>query len=240
MVTSVFFNNHQSTKEQETYHDLIVESLRIYGRDMYYLPKTLNNYDPVYGADTNTSYESSYIIETYVKSIDGFQGDGTFLSKFGLEIRDRVIFTVARRTFEREVGQPASILRPNEGDLVYYPENKKCFQIKFVDDKPFFYPFGTLVTYDLHCELFEYSGETINTGVEEIDNIYNVSTVDSNILNYSILTSNGDTILTDTDHIIVSDKYTETIAGENEIIEQEGNLFIDWSEKNPFSEQDVE
>lgn len=238
MTTSPYFNNFRNTLEQDLIHNLVIESLKVYGQDMFYLPKTLANYDPIYGASDVTRYDSSYQIEMYVKSIDGFQGDGSFLSKFGLEIRDRVVFTVARRTFESDVGQEANIPRPNEGDLIWFPLNKKLFQIKFVDDKPFFYPLGTLVTYDLHCELFEYSGEIINTGVDEIDTKY--STLDNNILNFGLLTSNSEYLLTSTDHYLVTSTYQEPPDSENEKIEKEGNEFIDWSEINPFSEPDVE
>lgn len=238
MTTSPYFNNFQNTLEQDLIHNLVIESLKVYGQDMFYLPKTLVNYDPIYGASDVIRYDSSYQIEMYVKSVDGFQGDGSFLSKFGLEIRDRVVFTVARRTFESDIGQEANIPRPNEGDLIWFPLNKKLFQIKFVDDKPFFYPLGTLVTYDLHCELFEYSGEIINTGVDEIDTKY--STLDNNILNFGLLTSNGEYLLTSTDHYLVTSTYQEPLDSENEAIEEEGNEFIDWSEINPFSEPDVE
>jgi len=236
--TSTFFNNFQNSLEQDVIHSLVSESLKVYGQDMFYLPKTLVKYDPIYGSSDTVRYDSAYQIEMYVKSIDGFQGDGTFLSKFGLEIRDRIVFTVSRRTFEQDVSKRAEILRPNEGDLIWFPLNQKCFQIKFVDDKPFFYPLGTLVTYDLHCELFEYSGEVINTGIEEIDSKY--TGLDNNIFNFGILTSQGDRLLTSTDHYLVNSEYVEPVDSENEMIEEEGFTFIDWSEINPFSEPDVE
>ena len=100
---------------------------------MYYIPRKLNNYDPVYGADDQSSYEQAIMIEMYIKSINGFSGDGSFLSKFGLEIRDQVVFSVAQRIFSEEVGTVTTQVRPNEGDLIYFPLNNKCFQIKFVN-----------------------------------------------------------------------------------------------------------
>ena len=100
---------------------------------MYYIPRKLNNYDAVYGADDQSSYENAYPIEIYIKNVDGFQGDGNFMSKFGLEIRDRVVFSMAQRIFNEEIGTFTNQVRPNEGDLIYFPLNKKCFQIKYVN-----------------------------------------------------------------------------------------------------------
>jgi hypothetical protein len=100
---------------------------------MYYIPRKLNNYDNVYGADDQSSYENAYMMEMYIKSVDGFSGDGAFMSKFGLEIRDRVIFSMAQRIFNEDVGTFTAQTRPNEGDLIYFPLNKKCFQIKYVN-----------------------------------------------------------------------------------------------------------
>ena len=132
MATNFFFNNFQSSQEQLLLENLIIESIRIYGQDMYYIPRKLNNYDNVYGADDQSSYENAYSIELYIKSVDGFSGDGDFMSKFGIEIRNQVVFSVAQRRFNEEIGDYTTQVRPNEGDLIYFPLNKKCFQIKYV------------------------------------------------------------------------------------------------------------
>ena len=155
MPTNFFFNNYQSSQEQSLLENLIIESIKIYGEDMYYIPRKLNNYDEIYGADDQSSYDNAYMIEMYIKSIDGFTGDGSFMSKFGLEIRDRVVFSMAQRIFNEEVGTFTSQLRPNEGDLIYFPLNKKCFQIKFVQKYEMFYQLGALQTWEVTCELFE-------------------------------------------------------------------------------------
>ena len=133
MATNFFFNNFQSSQEQLLLENLIIESIRIYGQDMYYIPRKLNNYDNVYGADDQSSYENAYSIELYIKSVDGFSGDGDFMSKFGIEIRNQVVFSVAQRRFNEEIGDYTTQVRPNEGDLIYFPLNKKCFQIKYVN-----------------------------------------------------------------------------------------------------------
>src|SRR5210317_2210389 len=170
MPTNVYFNNYDYAPEQTLYEDLVIESIKIYGHDVKYIPRVLNNFDELYTEDTISSFEKAIDIEMYVKSVDGFTGDGVFLSKYGLEIRDEVTFTVAKRRFERQItGTDPSRNVPKEGDLIYFPLNKKPFQIKFVDYKPFFYQHGKLQTYDRVCELFEYSSEVFNTGNTEID-----------------------------------------------------------------------
>ena len=132
--------------EQLLLENLIIESIRIYGQDMYYIPRKLNNYDNVYGADDQSSYENAYSIELYIKSVDGFSGDGDFMSKFGIEIRNQVVFSVAQRRFNEEIGEYTTQVRPNEGDLIYFPLNKKCFQIKYVNKFEMFYQLGALQT----------------------------------------------------------------------------------------------
>mgnify|MGYP003348856930 CR=1 FL=1 len=118
MATSVFFNNFQASGEQELLDSLIIESIRIFGHDCFYIPRKLNNYDSVYGADDQSSYEQAILMEMYIKSIDGFSGDGNFMSKFGLEIRDQVTFSIAQRVFADEVGAYTTLTRPREGDRV--------------------------------------------------------------------------------------------------------------------------
>jgi len=157
--------------EQQLLESLIVESIKIYGYDVYYLPRTLVEKDALYGEDPSSRYDTNYGIEMYIKSVDGFQGDGDFLSKFNLEIRDSVIFTVARKTFMDEVATTEGTVRPNEGDLIYFPLNKKIFQVKFVEHESMFYQLGSLPVFDLTCELFEYSGEVLNTGIKNIDDL---------------------------------------------------------------------
>lgn len=179
MVTRTFFNNYNHTNEQDLYEGLIIESIQIYGVDIWYIPRTLNAYDEIYTEDTLSSYDRAIQVEVYVKNIDGFGGDGMFLSKFDFEIRDQVTFTIAKRVFEGDVGRHIDRNVPKEGDVIYFPMNKKPFQIKYVDYKPFFYQFGTLQTYDLVCELFEYSSEVFNTGVEEIDEIMSKYSMDT-------------------------------------------------------------
>ena len=105
----------------------------------------------------------------YIKNIEGFAGEGDFLSKFNIQIRDQVTFSIARRVFEHEVGIYEGSIRPNEGDLIYLPLNRKLFEIKFVEHEAIFYQLGSLQLYDLKCELFEYNNEFIQTGIDNVD-----------------------------------------------------------------------
>lgn len=189
MATNFYFNNYQNSQEQLLLESLIIESIKIYGEDMYYVPRTLNNKNEVYGEDDISSYDSATLVEFYIKNVDGFGGDGNFMSKFGLEIRDQVTFVIAKRVFEEEIGFAANYVRPREGDLIYFPLNRKLFQIKYVDNKPIYYPMGALQTYELTCELFEYSGEQFNTGVADIDDIQDKLSLD--IFDYGINTEDN-------------------------------------------------
>lgn len=204
---------------------------------MYYVPRTLNNKDKIYGEDDVSTYNSATLVEFYIKNVEGFGGDGSFMSKFGLEIRDQVTFVIAKRVFEEEVDQNSTLIRPREGDLIYFPLNKKLFQIKYVDNKPIYYPMGALQTYELTCELFEYSGEQFNTGIPDIDDIQDKLSL--NIFDYGLLTEDNFVLATEDDDLLVLETYTvETIDpfADNDSIETEADGFLDFTERDPFSE----
>ena len=211
--------------EQDLIESLVVESISIYGHGVYYCPRTLNNKDTLYGEATLSSYDSAYNIDMYIKSFDNYEGDGTFLSKFNLEIRDQVTFSLARRTFYNEIGNDANIDRPQEGDLIYSPMMNRLFIIKYVSQTAIFYQMGSLQIWDLVCEMFEYSNEDLNTGIAEIDNIEKKYSFASNS---SVLLSNS--------------VYANALAGNfqtNIDLETWGDDILDWTYKDPFSEGDV-
>jgi hypothetical protein len=240
MATNFFFNNFQASQEQYLLENLIIESIKIFGHDVYYIPRKLNKYDSVYGADDQSSYENAYPIEMYIKSVDGFTGDGDFLSKFGVEIRNQVTFSVARRIFSEEVANNTSQLRPNEGDLIYFPLNGKCFQIKYVNKFEMFYQLGALQTWEIVCELFEYSGETMNTGIADIDILQ--SQFSTNVRNWGLLDEDGLYLLTeDEDYLTLENSSVSDLvpAADNEEIQKESDLFVDFSSIDPFSEGSI-
>lgn len=193
----------------------------------------------MYGEDAIPEFKNNYVIEMYVKSFDGFQGEGDFLSKFGVQIRDNAVLSVARRIFSEEVGQYEALVRPREGDLIFFPLNGKLFEIKFVEHEPHFYQLGAQYFYDLKIELFEYSNERFNTGIKAIDDLEQNMTLD--IAAFDIKTSNGYTIVTNDGFPIVQTQFNlETQAGDvftdNEEIQTEGNTIINFSELDPFSD----
>lgn len=176
MATSHYFNNFSQTKvnEQRMYEDLISESIRIHGHDIYYMPREdWKDTDEIFGENIYSKFERAYQMEMYIANVQGFEGDGDFFSKFGLEIRDTSNFVVARRTFEKYI--PSNItLRPREGDLLYVPTFNKIFEIKYVEEELLFFARrGQKVPYlyELRAEAFRYAHEQINTGVEKIDEI---------------------------------------------------------------------
>jgi hypothetical protein len=175
MATNPYFSQG-STSEQLLYEDLIVESLKMYGQDVYYLPRELVNVDVVFGDDVPSRFENAYQIEMYIDTIEGFEGEGDLFTKFGVEIRDTATFTVARRRwnsvvspFEQTDDRP--FYRPREGDLIFLPLSGSIFEITKVEDESPFYQLKNLPVFRMTCELFEYSDEDFDTGIDGIDNV---------------------------------------------------------------------
>ena len=214
MATNFFFNNFKSSQEQQLLENLIIEAIRIYGEDMYYVPRNLNNYDQLLTADDQSSYEQAFMVEFYIKSVNGFTGDGNFMSKFGLEIRDQVVLSMAQRVFSDEIGAYTTLVRPREGDLIFFPLNNKCFQIKFVNKFEMFYQLGALQTWEMTCELFEYSNESFNTGIPEIDIIQ--TKFSTNVLDYAITDEEGLYLVTEDDDFIVNEQYHGIVITKSE------------------------
>ena len=173
MPTNVYFN-HAVQSEQNLHEDLVVESLRFYGHECYYLPRTIVDEDELFGEDTSSKYGDAYQVEMYIENTEGFDGEGDLLSKFGVEVRDQATFVLSRRTWDRFVSLDSNLAvttRPNEGDLIYFPLGNQVFEIRFVEHENPFYQLGKLNVFKLQCEAFEYSHEEIDVGIAELDNI---------------------------------------------------------------------
>ena len=182
MATNFYFNNfpaNQITQEQLLVEDLVIEAMKIYGMDVYYLPRTVrtgNEVDYIYGEDTLKEYKSAYPIEMYLENVTGMDGEGDFISKFGLEIRDEITLLVSRKRFNYTT-QKAGLIRPREGDLIYVPLLRNFFEIMFVEhenDQAMFYTLGrgrggNVYVYALKLKQFVFSNEIIETGNGEID-----------------------------------------------------------------------
>tara|TARA_A100001201_G_scaffold135044_1_gene123060 strand:- start:184 stop:1056 length:873 start_codon:yes stop_codon:yes gene_type:complete len=171
--------------EQNLYEDIIIESLKIYGQDVEYLPRTLVAEDTIFGEDVVSRFDDAYTIEMYLENIDNFEGDQDLFTKFGVEIRDRATMHVSRRRWDTVVGAYVTNNRPNEGDLIYLPLSDQVFEIMRVTDETPFYQLSNLPTYKLEIELFEYNDEDFDTGVEEIDELEALGNVIKLTLNAS-------------------------------------------------------
>jgi len=160
--------------EQNLYEDIVIESLKIYGQDVYYLPRTVVNENTILGEDVASSFHNSYKIEMYLENQDGFDGEGDLFTKFGVEIRDEATFVVARKSWKKRISSAnnnITVLRPKEGDLIYLELANKLWEILHVEHEQPFYQLSNLPTYKLRCQLFEYSGEDIDTNIGAIDSV---------------------------------------------------------------------
>ena len=171
MPRNVYFS--QAVKsEQNLYEDLIIESLGIYGQDVYYIPRTIVNRDSILNEDPASTFDDAFLMEMYIENAEGFEGEGDLYSKFGLQIKDTATFIVSRRRWDDRVGPFSSQVenpKPMEGDLVFLPMTNSFFEINFVEDEQPFYQLSNLPVYKLECSLFEYNDEDFETGVESID-----------------------------------------------------------------------
>ena len=172
--SSARFRAIGSAQEQKTIENLIVETIEIYGQDIYYVPRTIVNKDTVFGEDSDTKFESAKAIRAYVNNVEGWEGQGELLSKFGVRIEDKTTFIFSRDKFKEHVDDSTVLNvegRPNEGDLIWFPTTKHLFQIMFVEAEKPFYQLGKGYVWECQCELFEYSDEEIDTGITDLDNI---------------------------------------------------------------------
>lgn len=173
MARNVYFSD-KVRSEQNLYDDIVIESLKIYGQDLYYLPRDIVNKDPIFGEDVPSRFNSSYKIEMYIENIEGFDGEGDLFTRFGVEIRDEATFIVSRRRWNMVIGMYDNEIeseRPREGDLIYLPMTNKLFEINHVEHEQPFYQLANLPVFKLRATLFEYNDEDLDTGINVIDNI---------------------------------------------------------------------
>tara|TARA_B100001093_G_scaffold518709_1_gene604563 strand:+ start:919 stop:1884 length:966 start_codon:yes stop_codon:yes gene_type:complete len=203
MPRNVYFS--QAVKsEQFLYEDLIIESLKIYGHDIFYLPRTIVNEDKILGEPSASAFDDAYMIEAYIENTDGFEGEGDLYSKFGLEIRDEATFIVSRRQWQKFVGihDDSVTPKPNSGDLLYIPLSNSFFEIRFVEEEQPFYQLSDLPVYKLQCALFEYNDEQLETGVAEIDSTQAVNSYQVSM----------DVTVTGGNHFAIGETVTQTVA----------------------------
>ena len=230
------------SSEQLLMEDIIIECLKIYGFDVYYIPRSSVNEDDILTEDTLNKYENAYPLEMYLSNVSGFEGEGDLLTKFGVEIRDTATFIVARRRWDDVVakgGNAQLTTRPAEGDVLYFPLTKSYFEIRRVETKDPFFQVGKLYVFKLECELMQFSSENFNTGIDEIDTY--ADSIDQNLNNFELLIESDGALLlefnTETPMILESYKITTVDAGaSNEDFDTGIEDILDFTERNPFGE----
>ena len=223
MPTNVYFDTG-TRPEQHLYEDLMIEQLKIYGQEVFYIPRTLVKEDNLFGEDTLSKFGDAYLIEMYFENVEGYEGEKEIMSKFGLQMNEDVTFVVARRRFEQLVSHDSNLIvktRPNEGDLVYFPKVKKIFEITFVDHDDPFYQVHNVPAFKLKCKTFEYSSEDLDTGITEIDAIETDNSLDQLVYQITMEQSSTTTYnegleLEDGTGNLEQEGSTDNLIGENE------------------------
>jgi len=243
MSTNFYFQsgtNIGTTNEQRLVEDLIIEAIQIKGHDIYYMPRTSVTPDHILGEDIMSRFTQVYPIEMYLNNVQGWEGDGELMSKFGIQVTDQATFVVSKRRWEDAIASQTDDLqlplRPAEGDLLYFPKTKAFFEIKFVNHLDPFFQLGKFYVYSLQCELYQYSSETINTGNEEIDERAAEKTQD--IFDFRFLTQTGGVLLTQsgTPLILASSSQVEDSFDDTTPFQTEAEDVVDFDVIDPFGE----
>jgi hypothetical protein len=225
MATNPFVNNISYKPTQDLLEELSIESIKMYGLDVYYLPRKFRKKDDIFGEDALSQFKDHFKIEAFLENNTAFAGDGQIIQKFGVELKQEIVLTLSRKRFAEEAAKldvasdrPVEIYAPFMGDLIYFPLTKALFEIKFVEPFNVFFQQGKLYTYQITCELFKYSMESIDTGNTEIDRI------EDDVVSEYTTTSDGTFIM---------DKKSQN---ENTSIQNLSDNIIDFTDKDPFSQ----
>ena len=260
MAVNHYFQNGSgigNTNEKRLYEDLIIEGLKIYGQDIYYLPRSLVNRDIILGEDMLSRFRTAHMIEMYMETTEGFAGEQEIINKFGLEIREDTTFMVSKRRFDEAVDSKTSLIkegRPNEGDILYMPLMNSFFEIKFVQDQEPFFQLSNLPVYKLVCTRWEYSSERLDTGVTDIDSAEDQYSLDQLAHQVSLEAEAGSIILEndaadgevnymllETYNIQTQSAYADNIDLDTEAgfdTASTADDILDFTERNPFGEVD--
>ena len=250
-------NGIGNTNEKSLYEDLIIEGLKIYGHDVYYLPRTLVNRDLILGEDSLSKFDDSYLIEMYVETTEGLAGEQELINKFGLEIREETTFMLSKRRWNDAVDSYHTMIkegRPNEGDIIYYPLMNKFFEISFVEDQEPFFQLGNLPVYKLRARTWEYSSEKLDTGVTDIDSAEDQYSLDQLAHQFMLEDGTGalqlenDSVSGDANYFI-NEEYnlqTQSTYAQNLDLDAQAGFntedtsddILDFTERNPFGDVD--
>ena len=177
-----------SGNEQFLVQDLINEQLKIFGIDVYYIPRKLITTDNILGEVQSSKFDDSFLIEAYLNNYEGYAPDSDIMTKFGLRLKNEISLTISKERYQEfiapflvaieeglsDTSQSGFDLgnlvdRPKEGDLIWFPLGERLFEIKRVEHEKPFYQLNKNYTYELQCELYEYENEEINTSIDLID-----------------------------------------------------------------------
>ena len=238
MAVNHFFQNGNgigNKNEAKLHEDLIIEGLKIFGHDVYYLPRTLVNQDLILGEDSLSKFDDSYLIEMYVETTEGLAGEQELINKFGLEIREETTFMLSKRRWNDAVDSYHTMIkegRPNEGDIIYYPLMNKFFEISFVEDQEPFYQLGNLPVYKLKVTRWEYANEQINTGIGTLDAVEDKYTLDQ--LQHKFTLEYGQEVLTGAGSIMLED-YHDYSTGQPALLMQETFVTANIQTQSPYA-----
>ena len=174
MPTSPYFPTYYSghSGEQGLVQDLVDEQIKLFGSDVYYIPRIVLQ-DSTLDEVRYSKYQEQFQIEMLLQNVMGFGDNAEFISKFGLRITDEIIFRVSTRRWTEEVAEHNPTLtvpeRPNEGDLLYFPLTEDIYEIKFVGKEEPFFQFGKIQFYAITAEIYEVGQDDFDTGIAEID-----------------------------------------------------------------------
>jgi hypothetical protein len=269
MATNPYFKNFKSDRQQYLLESQTMEVIKRYGHDIKYIPREITKKDDLFGEDVLSKFPDAATIEVYIKSVDGYEGQGRFMAKFGIEVRDKITFTMSRLRFTQirtekilqesgytlqneakqkyvpnethafiledgnSDGYTITFEKPRAGDLVYFPMVDKIFEITYVNAEAMFYQHGNLFTYDLECELFEYSSERFETEDADIDSINQFNT---DVLNNELIGEDGALLQEDGGSFVNEIDVVDRIvpAANNNVFTTETDDLVDWTEINPL------
>lgn len=186
MTINKYFNHHENEAEQDLIEDMTIEIIQMAGMDLHYIQRETVDEDYLYSEDPSNIYTDQNVIEMYLDSVDGFGADLDMITGFGLEITETADFIVSKKRFAQEF----DIGQPREGDLIYIPMTSSLMEIKKIKVDDPFYQKGKTYVWKLTVELFEYSQETFDTGINVVDDLMNSFSTEEDLENDSSANNN--------------------------------------------------
>lgn len=178
--------------EKSLTDELVMETIQQWGQTFYYIPRMSLEEDKIWGEDKDAEFQRATSIEMLLENVDGFEGDGDYLSQFGVEIKDSATLVVSKTRWNEEFPEQQF---PKEGDLVYYPMTKGLFQINYVSHRDPFFQLGKNYTYKLKVERFEYGWEDMDTGIDEVDSLNDIFEEEDNLINIAPVNNSDDEVV---------------------------------------------